>query len=858
MTIYTPNSSGNWGTSSIWDTVAQASNAGATANVTTAGLNTETWTAPNTTNFITGAWICMLTAPAAGRDFTLELFQSGVATGNITTILQSDMPATNGADAVWIYFKLAVPFQYTTTAAGAYRFQLKSTVANSGTVYNNSGATGVLVYPTDDRHAVPSGANQVMIPSPNCNTNLTVTVDGARDVTGGTGISGSQPVVRNAAQSSIIIGGAATKGRAKLVPDTSADSTLTFSGHCAILAGGAVELGTLASPYPSSFVATLQGNPSSTTNAMVSCYGNGYINAVSGRTFTFTRTTYSSGLGTAASPLITADAVDWNVGDKICVGASSNNATNYNEAENRFIITKNSSTSYVLSSTKGGAENALVNSHTNAVIANLTRGVVFQNTNATGSISFNFEKATTDDSIFEWCNLNNIGAINGSPTVSVTFPPVFGIWAASARSVSINHCVFDLINAYGWILNQSTPATFSDNIFANSISNNSLGTLAGLGITTSAVGHTFDDFLFINNQRQAVEYHGVNCTFNNPELNSCNKLGLANQGGFQPQTSPPFVMNDAEMHCNRGGAFAFNGAANCTINRGNYGTKGYNTVEVAVAPNTANTNILFDSIIPGSPTLVSGHTAGAAGATEFLFNKLNNTANRHVWYSEYGSAQSTGAGLPDTTVRTAGTLNVRIAPENSATGFSWEYLVPAVPGNAVQSFLFLQKNAAFGTDTAKVELFLPGSTVADATATASNTTGQYLVLAVAANYAGTENLYARIRVTAQSVTAGAYIYVADISNGTNDIINLKTWYRAKPSSIMFEQLGDAGAVWAYLLDGSFTAAQIMKILAAVMGGKVSGAGTGTETFRNLPDTINRVVATVDANGNRTAITRDLS
>ncbi len=37
-------------------------------------------------------------------------------------------------------------------------------------------------------------------------------------------------------------------------------------------------------------------------------------------------------------------------------------------------------------------------------------------------------------------------------------------------------------------------------------------------------------------------------------------------------------------------------------------------------------------------------------------------------------------------------------------------------------------------------------------------------------------------------------------------------------------------------------------------GKVSGAGSGTEVFRDVNDTTDRVTATVDETGNRTAIT----
>lgn len=67
---------------------------------------------------------------------------------------------------------------------------------------------------------------------------------------------------------------------------------------------------------------------------------------------------------------------------------------------------------------------------------------------------------------------------------------------------------------------------------------------------------------------------------------------------------------------------------------------------------------------------------------------------------------------------------------------------------------------------------------------------------------------------------------------------------------------NAAAVLASAVDGIITLAESIRLQNAVLAGKVSGAGTGTETFRDLADTKDRVVATVDANGNRTAITRD--
>ena len=58
------------------------------------------------------------------------------------------------------------------------------------------------------------------------------------------------------------------------------------------------------------------------------------------------------------------------------------------------------------------------------------------------------------------------------------------------------------------------------------------------------------------------------------------------------------------------------------------------------------------------------------------------------------------------------------------------------------------------------------------------------------------------------------------------------------------------------VETGFTFRQSLRLYNSVLLGKVSGAGTGTEVFRDLADTKARITATVDANGNRSAITRD--
>lgn len=70
---------------------------------------------------------------------------------------------------------------------------------------------------------------------------------------------------------------------------------------------------------------------------------------------------------------------------------------------------------------------------------------------------------------------------------------------------------------------------------------------------------------------------------------------------------------------------------------------------------------------------------------------------------------------------------------------------------------------------------------------------------------------------------------------------------------------DADAVDEILdevIEGTITLRQALRIFLATLAGKSTGGGTATLTFKDNADTKARVTATVDANGNRTAITLD--
>jgi hypothetical protein len=64
---------------------------------------------------------------------------------------------------------------------------------------------------------------------------------------------------------------------------------------------------------------------------------------------------------------------------------------------------------------------------------------------------------------------------------------------------------------------------------------------------------------------------------------------------------------------------------------------------------------------------------------------------------------------------------------------------------------------------------------------------------------------------------------------------------------------DASSLLSSTIDSTYNLQQILQVIVAVMAGKVNGGGTSTITFRDLGDGTDRVVATVDSNGNRTNI-----
>lgn len=71
-----------------------------------------------------------------------------------------------------------------------------------------------------------------------------------------------------------------------------------------------------------------------------------------------------------------------------------------------------------------------------------------------------------------------------------------------------------------------------------------------------------------------------------------------------------------------------------------------------------------------------------------------------------------------------------------------------------------------------------------------------------------------------------------------------------------EHTSIAQAVWSFVVEAGYSALKLVRLFAAVLLGKCSGGGTGTVRFRDVNDTRDRVVASVDQSNNRTSVTLD--
>lgn len=291
-----------------WDDTMAAPTPPAMSSSSNTSLSTTpvlgpTFTAPNTTNAVTGIWFYLTAVPSAGN-IIVELMESGVSVKSCTCNLADLKLGYNFA-------RFTTPHTFTTTAANAYGGRISKSSNTTGTVargatlpllniaYDNTGAIGA----TDD--AFVMGFHDSGL------TTKTLTITGTSNSWG----SGTDIAVLSTTNRTM--GAALHIGNGGTVTwDTSASAKLTLLGSVFTTDGGVLDC---VASSTLSRIATLEINNNTSDGQF------GIVNASGafGGQFIFRGATvpvqasYASGLGTAASPVVTQSAHGFAVGDEL-------------------------------------------------------------------------------------------------------------------------------------------------------------------------------------------------------------------------------------------------------------------------------------------------------------------------------------------------------------------------------------------------------------------------------------------------------------------------------------------------------------------------------------------------------------
>lgn len=752
--------------------IGSASIGGTNVNLTTAGITSLGATAPNTTNFATGVWIAIASTTNSPNTITVELLESGVVKASAVI---------NQADHVigFNYVRFATPYQFTTTGAGAYTVRCKTSSTNSGSL--RTVTAGNLWFQITYDSAVSIGASDdIMIGGFNDSglTAKTYTYTG----TSGSWGSGTNPSWTSTSTwdmaSPIIIGSGGN-----FVFDTTANTTLTIAGAVVVYKGGVFDM-----RPGSAYVNTLifnQGGGDGRFGLISPTGGLGGQILTTGTSKSIIAAQYASGDGTTGTPATTSSAHGLAVGDEIIIPGLT-----FGGNQVRFVRTVPSTTTFTTAATLGGAESGFTN--TPAVgswIANMTRNSIIKSTATTvGHWLYNSNTNTTPVSDFKWTRheyancasgrgLNfNGGSNNTTDGNDADFTgTVFYNNSAAGRNTAtwtgkLTQTVTDLIvynpkgtnfSAQSGLVYQSINKV-ANRVYAYSEPSSTTSAAAVSFATTSVKNRLLNFHAYGMNASNgtlgyALGLYGVNNSVETATIDSTRVAGIRSE------------------------------TASATLSDVNLGLIGNNTISVNLASSTLN-NLVFTDCYSSDTTRVSNYLNTLDG-TDVAFQNLDGNTSKHIWYTNLGSFWSSGSGLADTTVRTAGSLALAIKPENSSTGAQLTFKVPAAPASQVPAFGYIYRNATFSSGDIIVELFLPGTLLTDTpddTVTLATTTGSWLYWSLDAYYSGSVARYATVRITAKTATAGAYAFLDDLYDATtnNKVAGLDLWDAGHISPIM--------------------------------------------------------------------------
>lgn len=161
--------------------------------------------------------------------------------------------------------------------------------------------------------------------------------------------------------------------------------------------------------------------------------------------------------------------------------------------------------------------------------------------------------------------------------------------------------------------------------------------------------------------------------------------------------------------------------------------------------------------------------------------------------------------------------------------------------------------AAVQSDTNDIQSRLPAALVGGRIDASVGAMAANVMTAAAAAADLTAELQTGLATAASLAAVAADVGAVLIDTGTDGVVVAaasKTGYQLSSTGV--DDILDE------VVEGTTTLRQSVRLSNSALGGKASGLDTTSVAYRDLADTKDRIAATVDATGNRTAITRDLT
>ena len=266
---------------------------------------------------------------------------------------------------------------------------------------------------------------------------------------------------------------------------------------------------------------------------------------------------------------------------------------------------------------------------------------------------------------------------------------------------------------------------------------------------------------------------------------------------------------------------------------------------------TTNVNDFVDEGIGYSITLTNTEMEFAEGLVHIIDSATKQWLDETLKIETYGNASAQHAQDFDTTVPTT----VEIQAEMEANGASiLDAIQDLLPGSTIAAATDIP--AMVGTDNAALASVVGAlnNVAAAGDPTDVDTLMQYMkqLINILAGSIGLPAFPAGV-APANSVN------LAEVIREIYDVIKTDGVVLATDAVDAAALKADAvDLIWDEVVEAALTARQAMRLKLAAFGGKSSGGGTNTLTLRNPADTKDRIVAIVDANGNRSNVVLDVT